>query len=120
MDNVTSEVQRKLSDLEDRSKRNNLIVYGISETSGETESDLKQAIVNEVFTKKLGVKVTNIERIHRIGNRADARHRPVILKLYNFQEKIAVLRSCAKLKGSDVSVGEDFSIATRLIRKKLW
>lgn len=35
-------------------------------------------------------------------------------------KKNAVLKACTKLKGSDISIAEDFSVAVRHIRKKLW
>nr|XP_037287721.1 uncharacterized protein LOC119180694 [Rhipicephalus microplus] len=59
-------------------------------------------------------------RMHRIGRKTQNRERPVILKLYNFSEKMLVLRNCGKLKGTAISISEDFSARVQDLRKKLW
>lgn len=70
--------------------------------------------------KKLGVTVSGIERIHRLGTKKNEKARPVILKLLDFRDKVKILKNCPKLKGSNISVSEDFSARIRNVRKKLW
>ncbi|KAM7311099.1 uncharacterized protein ISCGN_008007 [Ixodes scapularis] len=74
--------REKIADLEDRGRRNNLIVFGIPETPNETVENLKQSVINTVFQQQLGVTVKTVERIHRLGKRTDGKIRPVILKLW--------------------------------------
>lgn len=61
-----------------------------------------------------------IERIHRIGRPAPNKVRPVIFKLQDAHDKISILKQGSKLKGSDFSIGEDFSRRVRDVRRKLW
>lgn len=42
------------------------------------------------------------------------------MKLLDFREKLAIIKNCAKLKGSDYYITEDFSQKVREIRSKLW
>lgn len=110
----------RLSELENRSRRNNLLVFGVKEGSPESESDLKVSVVDNIFGKKLNVHVKTIERIHRLGKQRPGHIRPVIMRFYDFKEKDAILRNCSKLKGTSISVSNDYSKETVAVRKKLW
>lgn len=113
-------LEKKIDDLENRSRRNNLIVYGIREMDNETEDNLMNSVVNEVLSDRLAVNVKSIERIHRLGKWSSNRIRPVILKFGDFMEKKEVLRNARKLKGTAIFINEDFSLLVRNVRKKLW
>ena len=58
-------VYDKLIDLEDRSKRNNLRIYGISESKYETWEKCEEKF-DEVFREKLGLDNIHIERAQRV------------------------------------------------------
>ncbi|XP_077536069.1 uncharacterized protein LOC144148407 [Haemaphysalis longicornis] len=120
LDNTVQILQNKLTELEDRSRRNNILVYGIDEKDDETNDDLEAAVVQGVFNTVLGVNVRSAERIHRIGRKRPDKARPVIVKLFDYREKMDVFSKCSKLKGTEVSISEDYSVATRQKRKKLW
>ncbi|XP_077553111.1 uncharacterized protein LOC144167823 [Haemaphysalis longicornis] len=113
-------LEHKVIDLEDRSRRNNIIVFGIPEDEKETADALANTIVEGVFKNVLGVQLSSIERMHRLERKQANKNRPVILKLFDYREKAEVLANCFKLKGTDISVSEDFSLVTREKRKKLW
>nr|XP_054920891.1 uncharacterized protein LOC126518652 [Dermacentor andersoni] len=110
--------QAKLVELEDRSRRSNLVVFGIDDRTNETEADLRQKVIKDVFEDRLGVKCLSIARIHRLGKHPGKR--PVILFFQNYMEKQEVLRNCKKLKGTQISVQNDFSVETLRKRKLLW
>ena len=57
-------VKKKLIDLEDRSKRDNLCMDGIEETPGETWEQCEEKIQN-VFNKNLGLANIKIERVYQ-------------------------------------------------------
>lgn len=116
---VTCQAER-LIDLENRSRRNNLLVFGVEEQHKESEADLRKVVVNEIFGKRLGIEVKSIERIHRIGRKDAARCRPIIMKFYDSREKESVLHHCKKLKGSSISISNDYAQETVAVRKKLW
>ncbi|XP_075742266.1 uncharacterized protein LOC142795860 [Rhipicephalus microplus] len=109
----------KVDDLENRSRRNNLIIYGLDETSVESSEELEKKVVEGIFLEKLQVPTPAIERIHRLGFKG-AKTRPVILKFLNYREKESILRKSYKLKGTSLSLSQDFSKRVREIRKNLW
>ncbi|XP_077536026.1 uncharacterized protein LOC144148352 [Haemaphysalis longicornis] len=114
---------KKLDDLENRSRRSNLIVYGVSEQEHESPEQLETAVVKEVFNDVLDVSISGVERIHRLGRAKqgdEPKPRPVILKLVDYRDKANILKNCSKSKGSSISVSEDFSQPVREIRRKLW
>lgn len=109
----------KVDDLENRSRKNNLILYGIDEDPSETPEELVEKIKTNIFEEKLKISVSSIERCHRLGKKNE-KARPVIIKLLDYRDKVEILKSCPKLKGTPFSVSEDFSKKVREIRKKLW
>ncbi|XP_077486853.1 uncharacterized protein LOC144098234 [Amblyomma americanum] len=111
-------LREKIIDLEDRSRRSNLVVFGVDEASDETESVLREKVISEVFQEKLGVTCNSVARIHRIGKAG--KKRPVILFFQDFNEKQEVMRNVRKLKGTKYSVQNDYSRDTLRIRKLLW
>ncbi|KAM7297306.1 uncharacterized protein ISCGN_022459 [Ixodes scapularis] len=113
-------ISKKLDDLENRSRRANLIIYGIEEKDTENSEILERVVSDEIFGKLLNTPISGIERIHRLGKKTDQRIRPVILKLLDCRDKTRVLKNCFKLKGTTFSISEDFSRPVQQIRKKLW
>lgn len=61
-----------------------------------------------------------MERIHRLGRKAPNKSRPVILRLYDFNQKLDILKNARKLKGTSISISDDFSRRVQMIRKQLW
>lgn len=91
---------RQIDELENRSRRNNLIVRGSKEVSKETEEILLKRVNDDVFDKILNNKLISIERIHRLGKKVSGRDRPIMLKVSDFRDKLAILKNCFKLKGT--------------------
>lgn len=118
-----SVMTRKVDELDNRSRRSNLIIYGVKEEENESEDILREKVTKEIFQDILEVNTSCIERIHRLGRvhqQEEAKHRPIILKLLDYRDKTAILKQCKKLKGSEYSISEDYSKTVRDIRKKLW
>lgn len=115
-----SAMENRLDDLENRSRRSNLILYGIPENGKENDRDLAEMVNEDVIKKVLELEPVAIERIHRLGRPSANKARPIILKLLDFREKTTILKNCYKLKGLKIAVGEDFTPRVRDIRKKLW
>lgn len=101
----------KLVDLEDRSRRSNLVVYGVHEAPNETADQLKDKILNEIFEQKLGVKCSSVGRIHRLGL-SNNKNRPAILYLQDYNEKQCILKNAKKLKGTRIFIENDYSRRT--------
>ncbi|KAH9371385.1 hypothetical protein HPB48_023047 [Haemaphysalis longicornis] len=113
-------LQSRLLSLEDHSRQNNLIVFGVPEKTNEADDNLQESVVQGIFKNVLGVSVTTVERIHRIGRKQRDKPRPIVLKQIDYREKYVVFSNCANLKDTNFSISEDFSSATRQKRKKLW
>lgn len=108
----------KIVDIEYRSRRSNLIVFGLIEKPNETEDVLRKEVVDELFCKKLNVSCSSIGRIHRLGRQAG--NRPVIMYLQDFTEKQEILKNAKKLKGTEIYIQNDYSRCTLRRRKLLW
>lgn len=119
-DEQISELINKVDDLENRGRRNNLIIYGLEEPNKETYEQLEATVKDNLFHGILGLTVSGIERCHRLGRKTSEKPRPVILKFVDYREKIAVLKASYKLKDTNFSLSDDFSKRIREIRKQLW
>ncbi|XP_049273554.1 uncharacterized protein LOC119401792 isoform X2 [Rhipicephalus sanguineus] len=116
---LVGKLDRQNDELENRLRKNNLIIHGLRETSSETTDHLLESVL-DLLSVKLGVKCDDIERCHRLGAKRGDKPRPVIIKLMDFRSKIAILNNARKLKGSKIYINEDYSARVRLARKALW
>ncbi|XP_029822697.2 uncharacterized protein LOC115308770 [Ixodes scapularis] len=112
--------ERRLVELENRSRKDNLVIFGIEEQPGETGDSLKDKVINNLFKTTLKVTVNSVDRLHRLGRHVPEKTRPVILHFQDHSEKMSVLKNCHLLKGSKVSVRHDLSQETIRTRKLLW
>uniref|UniRef100_A0ABM0MKS9 Uncharacterized protein LOC102803158 n=1 Tax=Saccoglossus kowalevskii TaxID=10224 RepID=A0ABM0MKS9_SACKO len=107
--------------MENRSRRNNLVFFGVSGT--ETESwNASEMIVKGIIGERLGINDDiPFDRVHRIANAPDVRgSKPIIARFSHYKDREMVMSKAKKLKGSNVIVGEDFSKRLRGIRAKLF
>ena len=115
-------VGKKLTDLEDRSRRNNLRIDRAAEENGESWDDCEQK-VKEVFMDKLELENDIIiERAHRAKKSKYGKKdqpRTIVCKLLSYKDKVKVLQNCKKLKGSHIYINKDFCQATLQYRKDL-
>lgn len=117
---ATSCLLSRVDEMENQSRRSNLLFYGIPDIGSESWEVSEQNILN--FAKdKLGVTIvgSDIERAHRLGTFRPGRTRPIIAKFSSFKTKNKLLLSGHKLKGTSSSLSEDFSITVRAARKSL-
>ena len=111
-----SDLEGKVDDLEGRSKRSNLIFYGMPRDRNETNVDCEDN-VRKLITDKLELKKSiDFDRVHRISSKPDS---PIIACCSSYKDKVLILKAKRKLKDSNVFIGEDFSGRVREIRKKL-
>ncbi|XP_077501283.1 uncharacterized protein LOC144112081 [Amblyomma americanum] len=115
------ELETRLDDAENQSRRNNLIFYGIPDpASAETWAESEKLVI-DVCRNNLDITLepNDIERAHRLGNHSADRTRPVIVKFLSHKTKDALLSNGRKLKDTNYSIGEDFSRTVRHARKQL-
>ena len=110
------QVEKHADDLESRSRRNNILFYGLKREERETPRDL-EIRVKDVLNDKMGL-ADNIEmdRVHRLGTKDDS---PIIARCTFYKDKVTILKAKQKLKGTRIFIGEDFSKGVRGIRKLL-
>jgi len=108
------DMERKNDDLEGRSKRNNLIFYGMADRS---ENEDCEGMLRDLMIDTLDMD-TDIafDRVHRLSRKPDS---PIIARCTFFKDKLRLLKSKVKLKGTDVFIGEDYSFRVRDVRRKL-
>ncbi|XP_049514379.1 uncharacterized protein LOC125941357 [Dermacentor silvarum] len=118
---LVSVIENRLDDADNRSRRNNLIFYGLPDTNPkETFAQSEKLVIDEIAdTMKVNLESKDIERAHRLGRYSPNRHRPIIIKFASYKTKESVLSNGRKLKGTNHSVSEDFSPAVRNARKHL-
>ena len=115
------EIRRKLVDLEDRSRRHNLRVLGIKEDRRESWKECENKIY-DMLEEKLEMDTCNItiERAHRVGEKSKDKERTIAVQFSFYKDKINILRNCKKLKGTKMSIFEDFFQETIQIHKEKW
>lgn len=120
MRNESAALSSRLDDFEDRSRRENLIFYGLIDSVSETwaESELK---VREILSASLKLELPNeaISRAHRLGTFVQNKCRPIIVRFSSFKTRESVFAKKSMLRSTPVSVREDFCKATRNTQKKL-
>ncbi|XP_037528633.1 uncharacterized protein LOC119405878 [Rhipicephalus sanguineus] len=114
-------IEARLDEAENHSRRNNLIFYGVPETNTKESFAQSEQLIIDICRNNLDVNVDpkEIDRAHRLGKFSQNRRRPIIVKFTFHKTKSAILSCGRKFKGTDYSVGEDFSTAVRTARKHL-
>uniref|UniRef100_A0A147BQE9 Putative tick transposon n=1 Tax=Ixodes ricinus TaxID=34613 RepID=A0A147BQE9_IXORI len=106
--------------LENQSRRNNLLFYGFEDNQSETWAESEESVI-ALCRENLGCSLesADIERAHRLGRFKPTTKRPIIVKFSAFKTKQSVLMAAYKLKGTRLSIGEDFSARVCTERKQL-
>lgn len=101
--------ERKLDQLEQYTRRNNIRIFGVSEQDGE---DVEKK-VTDILNNKLKITLPDlaVERTHRTGKRilSAHKHRPIIVKFSNYKFKNEVYNQKRALKGSGIVIREDLT-----------
>lgn len=98
-----------------------MLFFGLNDDPEEDWAKSEEKIINLCSNKlNLSKNSTHFERVHRLGKFIEGKNRPIIAKFAFFKDKQEILSSARKLKGTGISISEDFSFATRQIRKKLY
>lgn len=118
-------VKEKTEDLEDRSRRNNLVFFNIPETdnaNGTAREDCEKLIMDELAAHGLlGEYNVYVDRAHRLGprKRSHKHPRPIIVRFTYYKQKQELLQKSKLLKDSVMNMSEDYSRETLAIHKKL-
>ncbi|XP_065284655.2 uncharacterized protein [Dermacentor albipictus] len=118
---LVSSLESRIEDADNRSRRSNLILYGIPDPNPpETFAQSEKLFIDNIQEHmNISLDPKEIEGAHRLGRYSPGRNRPIIAKFAFYKTKELVLSNGRKLKGSNCSIGEDFSPAVRNARKHL-
>ena len=106
-------VYNKLVDIEDRSRRCNLRIDGVTKREGEIWEQCEDEIQN-VFKEKLGLENIDLEKAHRSkGKTSSNKPRTIVCKLLSDKQK-------KELKGNNTFINKDFCFEIMQRRKELW
>ena len=115
------ELQRKFTNLDGQSRRENLLFDGITESDKETWSDSENKI-RDILSK---MEVPNhrdvkLERVHRKGEKNNDRPRTIIAKFSYYKDRENVWQKRFNLKSSNIWISEDFSAEVNKARQQLY
>ena len=121
-------MKNKTNDLEDRSRRDNILIWNIPEVEDgqrETDQDCEDKIVEELtkcYPEDAEIDNIRFERTHRLGRKKPGQNRAIIAKLSYHKDKQYLLSHSRYLRKSvnKVSINEDFCKETLVVRKQLW
>lgn len=103
------DLKNRIEYLESENRKGNVILSGIPEDDKEDRADLAK-IINNIFKDVIGFH-TDIKpfQVFRRGLKKEGTNRRIVLKLYNPQLKIDILKQGYKLAGSKIFVSPDFT-----------
>lgn len=90
--------EKKIDELNDRARRNNVIVYKVPEILNETKGVIGNALVKGIFSDRLGVEGTSIKRIHRLCKTKGTEIDLSIWSFINTRKKKQFLRTVRNCK----------------------
>ncbi|MCG8034647.1 MAG: hypothetical protein JAZ03_21090, partial [Candidatus Thiodiazotropha taylori] len=119
--NVLKTLAYKSIDLEARSRRNNLIFYGLLEVVHENCF----AIIRDFINRHLDLDADNmyLARAHRLGPRKIGQrdsHRPIIVNFRDFCDTDIIMNRAHQLRNTPFSIGYDLPKEIKDARKRLW
>ena len=96
-------------------------ILGIKEDPRESWEECENKIY-DLLEEKLEMDTSNItiERAHRVGEKSNDKEGAIVVQFSFYKDKINILRNFKKLKGTKISIFEDFSQETMQIRKEKW
>ncbi|MPC72157.1 Protein unc-13 C [Portunus trituberculatus] len=115
--NIIKELQDKSNYQENYNHRNNLQFLGIEERPRNETWEQLAVKISDLLTEKLQLPNVQLECAHRVGQRQENRHRPIIARFTRFSDREAILRNVTKLKGTRIFVNEDLCAASQELRK---
>lgn len=117
MKKTITEMEDKVTYLENQSRRDNIVIRGVQEMERESWDDTVKVVID--VGKRIGIDISkeDVTRAHRIGYGKTPR--PIVVKMRSWRMKNEFMKNKKKLKGSDVIIQEDLAKKTIEERKKL-
>lgn len=89
-------------------RKRNLIIFGVNNEFRDywDQEEFVRQFLNEKLDLNLGVM--DFDFIGRIGKYQENKARPILIGLSQFRTKLIILKNSSKLKGTNLSISEDF------------
>jgi len=115
VDSRLDKLDLKVDDIEQRSRLENLRIFGIPEKPGEQTDQLVIDVAS-----KIGVTLTSssIGRSHRVGPKKPGSKRAIIVKFVSFADRQKMFTAKKQLKGTNITIKEDLTAARQAVLKK--
>ncbi len=108
-------MKHKVIDMEDRSRRDNLVIDGLSDVQGESKKD-SESKARDFMQKTMKIHNAQklcLSRVHRLGQYRPNKTRPTIIKFDLYKQREAVWNGRSNLPNkSSYSIKENFSKET--------
>ncbi|CAG2216217.1 unnamed protein product [Mytilus edulis] len=112
-----NDMKTKLTDIQCRAMKYNLIFTGLSEHRDENiEDKLRRFLYHEM---KIDQRI-EFSNVHRFGRRSENGKRPIVAKFLYFSDLEMVKKAGKHLKGSDYGVNEQFPPEIEQRRRRLY
>lgn len=109
-------VKNQIQRMERKDREKKIVIKGMEENeSGEKTGE----IVEEMLKKDLNLSGIRIGKTERIGAKVRGRIRPILVELERMDDKINVMKSKKKLKGTRIYLDDDMTREERERKKKL-
>ena len=120
LDESYGKLEEMMEETERKSRRNNVIVYGVKESPGETHKECQVKFLQSLndAIPDLNLQEVDIGDVHRLG-RAPNRDRPILAQLLRTNVKIKILKSRNLLKDKEMNVACDLTINQRTKLREL-
>ena len=96
--------------------RRNIRITGMEERRGGETWEQTAAMVLSLLDDKMQLPGLELERAHRVGQRRDARPRPIVACFSRYSDREAVMRSARKLKGINIYLNDNLCAASQAIK----
>lgn len=77
---TVNKLNKRVDHLENRSRRNDFVVYDVEESSAEKPYQSEESVVRDIVPKKIGATTKSVEGIHRLGRKSSGKQKTVIVK----------------------------------------
>ena len=124
-----AKLEKKIDDLENRSKRNNIVIWDLREDAEKEQDSPEPFLAHDFFGNHMGIKGIEAMRAHRMNVKEQAvatpKPRPIHVYLLRYTDKVKILKAAAKaLKEkaffeSQLYISDDVSKSVRNDRAKL-
>ena len=107
MTKTLENLNHKLDQQEQYSRRNCLLIHNVPEEKDENTDDKVINVIQEKVGENVGIE--DIDRTHRLGAYRTGKVRPIIIKFSRYHTRNRVFRKKKNLKGKSVSITENLT-----------